>query len=115
MRRLFRLSGFIAAFVLALLVACATPPVQRDFNMLAGDVVQGADAAVTATRTLLRVRKITPDDAESLLKAAELARDGVAIARTTKAQQGDAAGTARLRLAADSLDQLNAYLAKKGP
>lgn len=103
----------IVAFVLAMLVACA-PIAPRDFNTYAADVLQGADAAVTTTRTLLRAGKIRPDDAESVLKAATLARDGVAIARSTKAVQGDAAGTARLRLAADSLDQLNAYLAKKG-
>jgi len=105
---------FLAAAFLAVLTACApigTRP--RDFNTYAADVLQGADAAVTLTRTLLRAKRIEPDDAESMLKGAVLARDGVAIARSTKAVQGDAAGTARLRLAADSLDQLNAYLATK--
>ncbi len=107
---------FLAAAFLALLTACAPIGTQapRDFNTYAADVLQGADAAVTTTRTLLRAGKIKPDDAESVMKAAILARDGVAIARSTKATQGDVAGTARLRLAADSLDQLNAYLAQKG-
>ncbi len=106
---------FLAAAFLAVLTACAPIGTQpRDFNTYAADVLQGADAAVTTTRTLLRAGKIKPDDAESVMKAAILARDGVAIARSTKATQGDVAGTARLRLAADSLDQLNAYLAQKG-
>lgn len=103
-----------AAAMLAITVACAVPVAPRDFNTTAADVLQTADAAVTTARTLLRAGKLQPDDAESVLKAASLARDGVAIARSTKVTQGDAAGTDRLRLAANSLDQLNAYLATKG-
>ncbi len=105
---------FLAAAFLAVLTACATGPLSGDFNSSAANILQGADAAVTTARTLLRVKKIEPDDAESLLKAAELAKEGVAIARVTRVKQGDAAGTARLRLAADSIDNMNAYLAQKG-
>lgn len=96
--------------------ACAAPAggEPRTFNDYAGQVVMSADQVVTSTRTLLRAGKITPDDAESVLQAAELARDGVAVARGVAVKEGAAAGVSRLRLAADALDQLSAYVATKG-
>lgn len=104
---------FLATIALCVLAACAQVG-PRTFDTYVADVLQTADAAVSTTRTLLRAGKISVGDAENVLKAAETARDGVAVARVTALQQGEAAGNSRLRLAADSLDQLNAYLATKG-
>ena len=111
----FRL--FLAAMLLALMAACAAPVGSTSaeaFRTQASNVVQTTDAVVTLTRALLRSNKLTPDDAQSVLSAAELARDGVTIARSVRVQQGDAAGSARLRRAADEIDRLNAYLVEKG-
>ncbi len=104
---------FLVAFALAFVVSCAQMG-PRSFNDYAGDVLQGTNAVVQTTRTLLAARKISSSDAENVVKAAEVARDGVAVARQTAATQGEAAGTARLRVAADALDRLNAYLLTKG-
>ena len=109
---------FLAAMMLALVAACAAPMAgltnAETFRESAGSVMQATDAVITLTRALLRVNKLTPDDAQSILSAAELSRDGIAIARSVQMQQGDAAGTARLRRAANELDRLNAYLVEKG-
>lgn len=99
------------ALVFGLLAGCATQP--RSFNAYAVDVIASADQVVITTRTLLRADAITADDAENVLKAAEVARDGVRVARGVAATQGTAAGMSRLRLAADAIDKLAEYTAAK--
>lgn len=102
-----------AVLCLATAVAgCATPPGAqgRGFNDYAGDVISTADNVVTATRTLLAAKKISPDDAENVLKAVDTAREGVKVARGVAVKDGAAAGQSRLRLAADALDGFAAYV-----
>lgn len=110
----------LVVFAFALLSGCSTlpggTPSTRSFNDYAGDTILTVDSVVTTTRSLLAIGKITPDDADNVLKGAETARDGVKVARQTALSSGDASGTARLRIAADAVNQLGAYLAtKKGP
>lgn len=112
----------VACALFAMLVTgCAAPagsaaaPVTaaQQFNVTAGDVLSTADQVVVATRTLLRAGKITPDDAENVLKAAETAQQGVSVARGVAVKDGPAKGSARLRLAADALDQFANYVGVK--
>ena len=118
----YRLKGLdmrklLVVFAFALLSGCSTlpggVPSTRSFNDYAGDTILTVDSVVTTTRSLLAIGKITPDDADNVLKGAETARDGVKVARQTALSSGDAAGTARLRVAATAIDQLGAYLASK--
>ncbi len=107
------LPQFLVGLLVAATVACSSMA-PRSFNDYAGDVIQGTDAVVQTTRTLLAAKKITSADAENVLKMAETARDGVAVARQTAVTQGSAAGQDRIRVSADALSQLSIYLASKG-
>ena len=103
----------LLGLLVASCIACSNMA-PKSFNDYAGDVLQGTDAVVQTTRTLLAAKKITSSDAENVLKMAETARDGVAVARQTAVTQGQAAGNDRLRVSADALNQLSIYLAGKG-
>jgi hypothetical protein len=105
-------AAFFLAFLMVFAIGCASTSA-RSFNDYAGDVLQGTDAVVQTARTLLAAKKISSSDAENVVKAAEVARDAVKVARETAARDGQVAGTARLRVAADALDKLSAYLATK--
>lgn len=111
--------GVVQALTFAFLMsACAemglTVPRTQTFNDQAALVLATANEVVTTTRTLLRAQKIGSDDAENILKGAELAREGVGIARGVAAVQGPVAGTARLRVAADALDAMAIHLQTQG-
>jgi len=103
---------YLAILVLALAACSTTAP--RGFDDYAADVLQGTDAIVQTTRTLLASGKLTKAEALLVANAAQGVVDAVAVARGVAASKGEAAGTAQLRAAADELDALTAMLAKKG-
>lgn len=106
----------LAAFLLGALVACAQlGGTAATFNGAVANAIQATDTVVTGTRILLLNKKMSSADAESVLKGAESARDGIAIARQIHAANptDPNAGMDRLQLAASIADQLAAYLATK--
>lgn len=103
---------YLAVLVLALAACSTTAP--RGFDDYAADVLQGTDAIVQTTRTLLASGKLSKAEAMQVANAAQHVKDGVEIARGIAVTKGPTAGTAQLRAAADELDALTAALAKKG-
>lgn len=114
MKTLHSPAALLLVLICALLTACVTPGggerKARSFNDYAGDVLTTANEVVTLTRTLLAAKKIGSNDAESVLRSAEVAKEGVVVARGLALSEGQQAATARLRMAAGLLDQMKAYL-----
>lgn len=103
---------YLAVLVLTLAACSTTAP--RGFDDYAADVLQGTDAIVQTTRTLLASGKLSKAEALLVANAAQHVRDGVEVARGVAVSKGQSAGTAQLRAAADELDAITAMLAKKG-
>jgi hypothetical protein len=110
-----RLTIFIAGLALALLTACAALGVTapQTFNDKALAAALTIDTVQKNASTLLKAGKISPADAENVLKAADTATEGIKVARAYAATSPTAAAT-RLDAAVAGLTALTAYLATQG-
>lgn len=111
-----RLSLFLATCALALLTACAALGVESPttFNQkLAVSVATVTEVRNTAA-TLLVAGKITAADAQNIQAQADVAREGLNVARSLAGTDVTAAGT-RLEVTTAALRALQTYLiAKQG-
>jgi hypothetical protein len=110
-----RLSTFLVACALALLTACAALGVEspQTFNeKLAVAVATNAEVRNTAT-TLLLTGKITAADAANIQAQADVAREGLNVARSLSATDFTSAGS-RLEVTSAALRAIQTYLLSKG-
>jgi len=107
--------GFIAAFLLVMLVsACSTfgVPTPQTFNQnLAVSIAANTSVRETAT-TLLQAGKISAIDAQNIQAQADVAREGLNVARTLSGTDL-ASAQGRLEATTAALKALQAYLATK--
>ena len=111
MRRLLNLQ---LAFLFMLLAACAQLGVQapKTFNEKALAAAMAVETVQKQAAALLRAGKISAADAENVLKATDLATEGIKIARAYSAASPDAASS-RLDAAVAALAVWTTYLATK--
>lgn len=99
----------------AILAGCGTLGVQTpaDFKTKAYAAVITADGIVKTADTLLKAGKLSPDDAENIVKSVDTAKAGIAVARS---YQNTAPTTANSKLDASvaALTLLTAYLNEQG-
>jgi hypothetical protein len=109
-----RLTLFLAACALALLTACAAIGVEppKTFNERLAVAVSTVTAARDATTTLLVAGKISAADARNLQAQADVAREGLDVARALAGTDPGGAMT-RLEMTQAALRALNAYLLTK--
>ena len=106
---------YVAILAIALTAACAQlgVPTPQTFNQkLAVSVVTVTEVRNTAA-TLLVAGKISPEDAANINKQADVAREGLNVARGLSATDIDSAG-GRLEAATAALRALQTYLISKG-
>lgn len=103
----------LIASALLLLTACATfGPAPKTFNQRLAVGITTVTAARTTALTLLTAGKINADDATNVNKQADVAREGLELARTIHAslpEQGDA----KLLAVQLGIDGLKSYLCSR--
>lgn len=116
-----RLIALFAIILLALptvavvgLTACATlgVPTPKTFNQKFAVGISTVTSARTTALTLLTATKITADDAANVNKQADVAREGLELARTIHAAL-PAQGDAKLAAVTLGLNALTGYLCSR--
>ena len=111
--RSFQLAA--CAMMLALVVGCTALGIQQpqDFNQKAYAAALAVDSVQKNASLLLKAGKITPADAANALKAADVATEGIRVARAY-AISAPTTANSRLDAAVAGLTALTAYLATQG-
>jgi hypothetical protein len=101
--------------VLVALVGCAQLgiPTPTTFNEKFVVVVGATDEVVKDATLALQAKKITPDDAQNVVAAAETAKSGLTIARSLSSAN-PAAADAKLTAVKTAVTAVQAYLISRG-
>ena len=107
--------ALILLVAFAMLTGCAQLGVQapKTFNEKAYAAALTIDSVQKQTSTLLKANKISPGDAENVLKAADVATEGIKVARTY-ATTAPTTANSKLDAAVAGLAALTAYLNAQG-
>ncbi len=110
-----RLTLFLAAIALTVLTACTALGIQspQTFNDKAYAAALAVDSVQKNASALLKAGKISVADAENVLKATDVATEGIKVARTYAISAPTTANT-RLDAAVAGLTALTAYLNTQG-
>ncbi len=105
---------FVVVLVAAILIGCAAlgTPAPATFNQKLAVTVATVTEVRNTAATLVAAKKISAVDAQNVQAAADVAREGVSVARGMSGTNLTEA-TTRLELAQSSLKALQAYLLTK--
>lgn len=109
-----RIKSWVITVLLTLAAGCAAlgVPTAETFNQRALATISAVTEIRSQALTLLKAKKITPDDAENVLKQTDAIREGVVIARSLHSTNPKA-GEDKLALTRAGIAALQAYLATK--